>query len=696
MKSKLLIVALIATFLTSCQMSNPLLEESKLPYGAPAFDKIKTEHYKPAIIKSIELAKADIEAICNNTEEPTFKNTIEALEYSGADLSRVTGIFYNLLEANTNAEMQQIAEDVTPIMTEYSMSIILNEKLFERIKTVYNQKDKLNLNKEQAKLLDDTYKSFARNGANLKGEAKEEFSKVSENLSLLGLKFGNNVLAATNAFTLNVTDESRLQGLPPFVKQMGAAEAKSRNLEGWVFTLQYPSFGPFMKYCADRDLREQMWKGYATKCITGENDNSQVLKDIVSNRLRMAQLLGYDNYAEYALESRMAKTPENVEDFLNDLLEKSIKYAKNDVKVLEKYAKEKGLKEKFMPWDFTYYSAMYKKEKYSLNDELVKPYLQLESVSEAVFGLATKLYGLKFVENKNLPKYHPDVIVYEVYDENDRFMSLFYMDFFPRESKSGGAWMTAFREQSIKDGVEHRPQISVVTNFTKPTETDPSLLTFGELVTFLHEFGHALHGMLAEGTYTSLTGTSVARDFVELPSQIMENWAYEKEFLTSFAKHYQTGESMPEEIIDNIVKSKNYNAGYDNVRQLSFAIGDMAWHVLEALPADLDVEKFEKNATKSCQVMPSVKGAIMANSFTHIFGGGYAAGYYSYKWAEVLEADAFALFKEKGIFNKEVANSFRENILSKGGLEDADILFRNFRGRDPEPEALLIKLGLMK
>ena len=696
-KLNIILTALVAIFLISCNdMSNPLLEKSTHRYNAPAFDKIKTEHYLPAFQEAIAEGKLEIEAIANNTEEPTFENTILALNYAGEKLDRVSSIFFNINEANTNEQMQQIAQEVSPALTEFSMSMILNDKLFERVKAVYENRENLNLGQEEARLLEKTYKQFANNGANLNPEEKAEFAKIQEELSLLSLKFGNNTLAATNAFILHLTDSTQLEGLPSYAIASGASEAKARNLEGWVFTLQYPSMSPFMQFSAKRELREKMWRASNTKGIGGESDNQEIVKRIAELRIKEANLLGHKLYSDYALENRMAKNTETVNNFLNDLLEKSLPYAKKDIAAIQKYANENGLEGKLMPWDFSYYSEKLKNEKYAINDELLKPYFKLENVQNAVFALADSLYGLKFTEAKDIPGYHPDVQVYDVTDANGKHMALFYSDFYPRESKSGGAWMTEFRGQSFnKDGVEERPFISIVCNFTKPTETEPSLLTFYEVTTLLHEFGHALHGILAEGKYGSLTGTSVARDFVELPSQIMENWATEKEYLASWAKHYQTGEVIPDELIKKIIDSKNYNSGYASVRQLTFGITDMAWHTITEVPAE-DVVTYETNATKKCQVMPVIEGTAFSPSFGHIFSGGYAAGYYSYKWAEVLEADAFQLFKEKGIFNKEVAESFRKNILSRGNIEDADVLYRNFRGRDPKPEALMEKLGMTK
>lgn len=691
--------ACVAVSLTSCksEMNNPLLTDSGLRYEAPAFDKITEEHYLPAFEAAIAEGKQEIEAIVNNPDAPTFENTILELEYAGGKLNTVAGIFYNLNEANTNDKMQEIAEQISPMMTEYSLSIMLNPKLFERVKAVYEQRENLNLSQEEKKLLEETYKGFADNGANLSDEDKAKYSKIQEELSLATLKFGKNTLGATNAFTMHLTNEEDLAGLPAFVKDAAALEAKNRNLEGWVITLQQPSYSPFMQYSEKRELREKLWKAYNSKCIEGEFGNLDIIKQIVGLRIEAANLLGYKTYADMALKDRMAKNAPTVNEFLQNLLDKSLPFAKKDVKAIADFAKANGFKGELMPWDFSFYSEKLKKEKYSLNDEVLKPYFKLENVKEAVFGLANTLYGLNFTEAKDIPGYHPDVTVYDVTDANGRHMALFYADFFPRESKSGGAWMTSFREQSFtKDGkVEKRPHVSIVCNFTKPTETEPSLLTFYEVTTFLHEFGHALHGILAEGRFASLTGTSVSRDFVELPSQIMENWATEKEYLASFARHYQTGEVIPDELIDKIIESKNYNSGYSSVRQLQFGINDMAWHSITEVPAD-DAVTFEKKAVAACALMPDVPATAFAPSFGHIFSGGYAAGYYSYKWAEVLEADAFQVFKETGIFNKETAEKFRKEILSRGGIEDADVIYRNFRGRDPEPEALLKKFGMIK
>ena len=696
MTKKLLIAGAALALISSCNMKNPLLTESTAPFGAPEFDKIEDAHYLPAFETAIAEAKAEIDAIIANQEEPTFENTIEAMEYAGQTLDRVAGIFYNLMEAHTNDTMQEIAEQISPMLTEYSMYVSLNNDLFQKVKAVYEVKDELGLEEDQLKLLENNYKSFVRGGANLSDQDKALYSKWSEELSLATLQFSKNVLAATNAYTLHVTEEADLAGLPEYVKTMAAETATEKGLEGWAFTLQYPSFSPFMKYSQNRELRKQLWTAYNSRAIGGENDNTEIVKQIIDLRIKIANILGYETYADYALENRMAKTTPTVNEFVKNLLEPSMKYAKKDVADVLAYAKKNGFNDnKLMPWDFTYWSERYQEAEYSLNAEELKPYFQLESCIDAVFGLANRLYGVNFEELNNVPKYHEDVKVYEVTDADGSHLALFYADFFPRASKRGGAWMTEFRGQSIKDGVEYRPFISIVCNFTKPTADTPSLITHDEFTTFLHEFGHALHGIFAQGRYGSLTGTSVARDFVELPSQIMENWAFEPEYLNSFAKHYQTGEPIPAELIEKVVAAKNYLAGYGQVRQLHFGYLDMAWHTLKEVPSMSTIE-FEQKALAPYAVLPAVEGTAFSTSFSHIFSGGYSAGYYSYKWAEVLEADAFSLFKEKGIFNTEVSNSFRENILSKGSTKDADVLYRNFRGHDPQPEALMKKLGLTK
>lgn len=700
----------ILCLLSSCDNKmNPLLTDSTLPYGAPQFDKIKTEHYLPAFEQAITEAKAEIDAIVNNQDAPTFENTIAALDEAGGRLNDAAGIFYNLMEADTNDQMQDIAEKVSPMMTEYSMYVSLNEPLFARVKAVHESAE--GLEPDQARLLEKTWKSFVRSGANLGAEDKETYSKLSEQLSLLTLQYGKNVLAATNAFTLNLTDEADLEGLPDFVREAAVETAKSKEMEGWAFDLSAPSYGAFMKYSTRRDLRQKMWMAYNTRATEGENSNIELCRQIAESRLKIANILGYETYADYALEERMAKNPQTVNEFIQKLLEPSLPAAKAEVKELYEYARANGFEDsEIQPWDFGFWSEKLKDARYSINDEQLKPYFRLESCIDAAFGLAGKLYGLTFEERKDIPVYHPDVKVYDVKDADGVHKALFYADFFPRASKRGGAWMTEFRGQSIVNGVEKRPFISLVTNFTKPTAGKPALLTHDELTTLLHEFGHSLHGILAEGRYSSLTGTNVSRDFVELPSQIMENWAFEPEFLDTFARHFETGEALPDTLINKIVEAKNYNAAYAQVRQLQFGILDMAWHTLKGgsesghfdrlsdlkTMQELGTIAFEKAALKSSNVIPSIPEACISTSFSHIFSGGYSAGYYSYKWSEVLEADAFSLFKEKGIFSTEVSHSFRDNILSKGCSEDEDVLYRRFRGHDPEPEALLEKLGIVR
>lgn len=680
--------------LSACDNTmNPLLTDSTLPYGAPQFDKIKTEHYLPAFEQAITEAKAEIDAIVNNPDAPAFENTIAALDEAGGRLNDVAGIFYNLMEADTNEQMQDIAEKVSPMMTEYSMYVSLNEPLFARVKAVHESAE--GLEPDQARLLEKTWKSFVRGGANLGAEDKETYSKLSEQLSLLTLQYGKNVLAETNAFTLNLTDEADLEGLPDFVREAAVETAKSKNMEGWAFDLSAPSYGAFMKYSTRRDLRQKMWMAYNTRATEGENSNIELCRQIAELRLKIANVLGYETYADYALEERMAKNPQTVNEFIEKLLTPSLPAAKAEVEELYEYARANGFEDtEIQPWDFSFWSEKLMDARYSINDEQLKPYFRLENCIDAAFGLAGKLYGLTFEERKDIPVYHPDVKVYDVKDADGVHKALFYADFFPRASKRGGAWMTEFRGQSIVNGVEKRPFISLVTNFTKPAAGKPSLLTHDELTTLLHEFGHSLHGILAAGRYSSLTGTNVSRDFVELPSQIMENWAFEPEFLDTFARHFETGEALPDTLINKIVAAKNYHAAYAQVRQLQFGILDMAWHTLKALP-ELGTIAFEKAALKSSNVVPSIPKACISTSFSHIFSGGYSAGYYSYKWSEVLEADAFSLFKEKGIFSTEVSHSFRDNILSKGCSEDEDVLYRRFRGRDPEPEALLEKLGIV-
>ena len=696
MKKVLFIMSALTLGLVGCGddiKKNPLVAEWDTPYQTPPFSEIKLEHYEPAIDYAIEINRAEIDAIVNNPEAPTFENTIVAMAESGELLGRVTGVFYVLNNCSTSPEMQQIALNITPKLTAISNDISLNPELFARVKAVYDQRESLNLDEEDMMLLEETYKGFARSGALLEGEAQELYRQYTTELSNLTLKFGQNALDATNAFALNITDEAKVAELPDFVKEGLAADAASRGEEGWTVTLQAPSYGPFMTYSSQRDIKEQLYRAYNTRAVGGEFDNMENIRKITDLRLKIANLLGYECYADYVLEDRMAENRTTVTGFLDELCDATFDYAKKDVATVAAYAKSLGFEGELMPWDWAYYSEKYKEAEYSINDEQVKPYLQLENVKDAVFMLAGKLYGLTFTQVDNIETYHPEATVYEVKDASDKLMAILYLDFFPRESKRAGAWMTEFRGVSIKDGVEQRPLVQLVMNFTKPTANTPSLLTFDEFTTFLHEFGHGLHGILAKGKYESINGTSVKRDFVELPSQIMENWATEKEYLDLWAKHYQTGESMPAELIEKLVAAKNYLAAYYNVRQLSFGMLDMAWHTITT-PYEGDVHAFELAALEPTKVLPIVEGCAMGPSFTHIFSGGYATGYYGYKWAEVLAADAFSFFQQEGIFSKEVADKFRYEVLEQGGHKHPMELYVNFRGHKPQTKALIDQMNL--
>ena len=695
MNNRIITCILSATLLTACNMhQNPLLTESPLPYGAPQFDKIQTSDYMPAFEEAFRQGKQEIDAIVANPDAPTFQNTIEALEYSGALVSKVGSIFYNLLEADATDELQEIAEKVSPMATEYSMYISLNDKLFERIKTVYNQRESLKLDPDQKKLLEDTYKSFERSGANLSADDKKKYSEISEKLSLLTLQFQKNQLSSTNNFQMVLTDEKDLAGLPGYIRDMAAQAAKDKGVEGWLFDLSAPSYGGFVKFSDRRDLREKMYRAYNRRAFGDEWDNTETIRQIVDLRYQQAALLGYKDYADYKTELRMVKNGDAVWEFIEKLRAPALPKAKEEVAELNKFAKSIGFDgDQIRPWDFSYYAEKQRVAKYNLTDEELKPYFRLEDCIDAIFSLANRLYGITF-KPADVPVYHPDVKVYEVRDADGSFLALFYADFFPRATKRSGAWMTSFRDLKIENGVEERPFISLVTNFTKPTADTPSLITHDEFTTMLHEFGHSLHGILAKGCYPSMTGTSVDHDFVELPSQIMENWGYEKEYLTTFAKHYQTGQPLPDELIAKIKASKNYLSAYYHMRQLQFGILDMNYHTLTA-PIQGEIIKFEKDALLSTDVLPTVPECIISTSFSHIFSGGYAAGYYSYKWAEVLAADGYSLFEEKGIFDKQTAAKFR-HLLEQGGSVEAAKLYRDFRGHDPEPEALLRQLDIIE
>mgnify|MGYP003674982057 FL=1 len=671
---------------------NPLLQ----PYNTAPFSKIENAHFLPAISKLIVETKAEIDAITSNSEDPTFKNTVEALENTGDLLDRATSIFFNLNSAETNDEIQKIAQEVSPMLTEFSNDMLLNEALFERIKTVYNQKDSLNLSEEQQMLLDKKYKAFSRNGANLSKEKKTQLRKIDADLSKLKLTFGENVLAETNRFELHITNEKDLSGLPEGVIEAAAQTAEEKGKEGWVFTLDYPSYVPFLTYADNRELRKKLAIAFGAKGFhNDELDNQQNVLQIVNLRHKRAILLGYKSHAHFVLEERMAETPEKVKSFLDELLEKAKPAAQKEFDELTAFAKELDGIDHLEKWDGAYYSEKLKQKLFNLDDEKLKPYFELKNVIKGVFTVAEKLYGLHFEEVQNIDKYHADVKTYEVKDDEGELVAIFYADFHPRAGKRNGAWMTSYKPQQIIDGKNDRPHISIVCNFTKPTASKPSLLTFNEVTTLFHEFGHALHGMLANTHYPSLSGTSVYWDFVELPSQILENWCYEKETLELFATHYKTGEVIPMEYVEKIKDSATFLEGMATLRQLSFGMLDMAWHGSD--PSGIkEVKAFEVAAFDDTQLYPDVKENCMSTSFSHIFQGGYSAGYYSYKWAEVLDADAFALFKQEGIFNKKVADRFKGFVLSQGGTMDPMELYIKFRGQKPDPEALLKRAGLLQ
>ena len=667
----------------------------KTKHNTAPFSKIKNEDYLPAFIKGIELAKSEIDGIVNNPIQPTFENTIEALDFSGDILDRISSIFFNLNSAETSDEMQKIAQEVSPLLSEFGNDIRLNPELFARVKTVYEQREKLNLNPEQTTLLDKKYKSFSRNGANLSEDKKNQLREIDKELSRLSLQFGENVLAETHAFELHITDENDLAGLPEGTREAAHSLAKSLEKEGWIFTLDHPSYIPFVTYADNRELRKKMAIAFGARAFqNNEFDNQEIVMKIAKLRFDRAQVLGYKTHSHFVLEERMAENPEKVISFSNDLLAKAKPAAQNEFAQLAAFAKELDGIEQLEKWDGAYYSEKLKQQLFSLDDEILKPYFQLEKVLDGAFTIAQKLYGITFEENFEIDKYHEDVKTYEVKDEDDQLVAIFYADFFPRKGKRNGAWMTSFKSQYIKKGINERPHISNVCNFTKPTETKPSLLTFNEVTTLFHEFGHALHGILANTTYPSLSGTSVYWDFVELPSQIMENWCYEPEALALFAYHYETGEIIPMELVNKIKESASFQEGIATMRQLSFGLLDMGWHGQD--PSNItNIKAFETEQFAATQLYPDVKENAMSTAFSHIFQGGYSSGYYSYKWAEVLDADAFEYFQEKGIFNKEVATKFKENVLSKGGTEHPMLLYKRFRGQEPKPEALLRRAGLL-
>lgn len=674
-------------------MNNPLLEKFDTPFESAPFSAIKNEHYIIAFEQAIKLAKEEIDTITTNSAAATFENTIEAMELSGEKLGRISSIFFNLNSAETNDEMQKIAQEVSPLLSEFGNDIRLNEKLFERVKTVYDQRDSTKLTDEQAYLLEKKYKGFSRNGANLNEEDKEKLRKIDKQLSMLSLQFGQNVLAETNNFQLNITDENDLKGLPSYAIEQAKADAEENKVEGWVITLQAPSYIPFMQYAENRELREKLFRANGVKAFQeNEYNNEENIKKIVELKHQRAKVLGYASHADYVLEERMAKTPTTVLDFLNDLLEKAKPFAKEEIEELTSFAKEIDQLDTLQRWDHSYYAEKLKQKKFSLSEEELKPYFQLENVTQGAFDVATKLFGLTFKEIDTIDKYNNDVTTYEVLDKNGNFLSLLYADFFPRAGKRPGAWMTSFREASNVNGNTKRPHISIVCNFTKPTKDTPSLLTFQEVTTLFHEFGHALHGMLPNTVYESLAGTNVYWDFVELPSQFFENYCYEPEALKLFAKHYKTGEIIPQELIEKVKASASFMEGFQTLRQLSFGLLDMSYHATSDNYLD-NLQAFEKNIFKQTELYPEVENNMMSTSFSHIFQGGYSSGYYSYKWAEVLDADAFAFFQETGIFNPETANKFYK-LLSSGGTVEPMKLYEEFRGNKPTPEALLKRAGL--
>lgn len=667
----------------------------KTKYNTAPFSQIKLEDYQPAFIENIAAAKAEIDAIINNPAAPTFENTIEALDFSGNALDRLSSIFFNLNSAETCDEMQKIAQEVSPLLTEFSNDITLNEALFQRIKSVYEQKDTLNLSPEQATLLDKKFKSFSRNGALLSEEDKLKLREIDTELAKLKLTFSENVLAETNNYQLHLTNEADLKGLPEGAIEAASALAKSKDLEGWIFTLDFPSYLPFVTYAYNRELRKEIAIAAGKKAFqNNEFDNQEIALKIAKLRFERANLLGYETHSHFVLEERMAQHPDKVKSFLNDLLTKAKPAAEKEFAELSAFAKELDGIEQLEKWDGAYYAEKLKQKLFNLDDEKLKPYFQLENVLNGAFTIANKLFGLTFTEIFDIDKYHEEVSTYEVKDEFGELVAIFYADFFPRKGKRNGAWMTSFKSQYIKDGINERPHISNVCNFTKPTATKPSLLTFNEVTTLFHEFGHGLHGMLANTIYPSLSGTSVYWDFVELPSQVMENWCYEPEALALFAKHYETGEIIPQEYVDKIKESASFQEGMATLRQLSFGILDMAFHSNNP-SAITNIKAFEKTAFEGTSLYPDVAENCMSVSFSHIFAGGYSSGYYSYKWAEVLDADAFAYFQEKGIFNKEVAAKFKDNVLSKGGTELPMELYKRFRGQEPKADALLKRAGLV-
>lgn len=678
-------------------MTNILLQKFNTPFETVPFDKISPHDYLPALKEAIAIAKKRIEAIKTNTGAETFSNVVEALENTSPELDLISGVFFNLHSAETNEDLQKYAKEISPLLTEFGNDVSMDEVLFAKIKKVWDNKEKFNLDSEQMMLLEKNYKSFVRNGALLNEADKNKMREISKELSTLGLHFGDNVLKETNDYMLVIEKQEDLAGLPEDVVEAAALTAKEKGKEGkWVFTLQYPSVIPFLTYAKNRELRKELFLANSTKGFHGDaTDNQEIVKKIAKLRYEKAKLLGYESHAHFVLEERMASNPKTVQTFIDNIVNHATPAAQKETEELKDYAKKTDGITDYAKWDNMYYAEKLKNEKFQISDEMLRPYFKLEKVIDGVFQVANKLYGLSFKLRNDIPVYHQDVKTYEVVDEKNNHVAVFYADFHPRAGKRNGAWMTSFRGQKIENGVNVRPHIAIVCNFTKPTPTKPSLLGFDEVTTLFHEFGHALHGMLANTKYESLSGTNVYWDFVELPSQIMENWAYEKECLDLFAEHYQTGEKIPADLIKKIKDSSSFLEGRATLRQLSFASVDMGWH--SADPASInDIEKFETDITSKMDFLPAVKGTSISTAFSHIFAGGYSAGYYSYKWAEVLDADAFEFFKQKGIFNREVADKFKENVLSRGGSIHPMKLYVAFRGQEPNPDALLRRAGLLK
>ncbi len=675
-------------------MSNPLLSFWSTPYETPPFDLIEVSHFRPAAEESINSALVEVNAITENVEEPTFDNTIAALEKCGRNLGRVSSVMFNLNSAETDKQLQDVTQEVAPLLVRFSNDVTMNERLFKRVKALYDIKEKIGLTTEQSMLLEKTYRNFILGGAALAPDKRARFREISEQLAKLTLSFEANVLDETNSFELHLTDEKDLAGLPNHVIEMAGLEAEKRKKKGWVFTLNQPSYVPFMQYSERRDLREKMFRAYSSRAFHGDQkDNRSLVLNIVNLRLEKARILGFNNYAEMVLGDRMAENPQTVMDFLNKLHPAAHDASVRDFNNIQAFAETQIPEIRIERWDWLYFSEKLKKAKYNIDDEILKPYFNLEKVRDSVFGLASDLFGLSFLKNINIPVYNKEVETYEVFDRNGEILSILYLDYFPRTGKNSGAWMTSFRDQRIDDGKRIIPLVSIVCNFTRPTAKKPSLLTFNEFTTLLHEFGHALHSMLSRCSFESLSGTNVARDFVELPSQFMENWAFEKEWLNSWAAHYETGERIPEDIMIKIKEASIFNEGYACNRQLGFAFLDMAWHTITE-PVEENVGDFEWRAMAKTELFPRIDTSNMSCSFTHLFGGDYAAGYYGYKWAEVLDADAFYYLKENGLFNKEITESFRKNILEKGGSDKPMNLYLKFRGKEPSLKAFLDRSGL--